>query len=83
MLNSTMTNVFYENALPFNVFAELSTRLQSVLNLVSPFCMFENENSFYDFDYQLMIDVSILHGEILSYLDGKHAPSKQLELELT
>jgi hypothetical protein len=54
-----------------------------VLNLVSPFCMFQNENSFYEFDYELMVDASILHGEILNYLDGKYAPSKQLELELT
>jgi hypothetical protein len=54
-----------------------------VLNLVSPFCMFQNENSFYDFDYEIEKDASFLQIEILAYLDGKHAPSKQLELELT
>lgn len=53
-----------------------------VLNLVSPFCMFQNENSFYDCDFLLEKDASLLQIEILAYLDGKYAPNKQLELAL-
>lgn len=54
-----------------------------VLNLVSPFCMFESENPFYDYGYELQSKVAILEHEIVLYLGGKHAPSKQIELDFS
>lgn len=54
-----------------------------VLNLVSPFCMYNNENSFYENDYELAEKAQILEGEIIAYINGKHAPSKQIELDFS
>ena len=51
-----------------------------VLNLVTPFCMFQNENSFYEKDYLLHKDCANLEKEILLYLEGKHAPALQMEM---
>jgi len=58
-----------------------SLKENRVLNLVSPFCMFENENGFYSFDYELNESASLLEIEVVAYLEGKYAPSPQLEME--
>lgn len=54
-----------------------------VLNLVSPFCMFDCENPFYDYGFELASKVAILEQEIILYLGGKYATSKQIELDFS
>ena len=51
----------------------------SVLNLTSPFQKFESE---YKHKEDLEIQLNILIQECIEYINGKHAPNPQLELEL-
>jgi hypothetical protein len=52
----------------------------SILNIVSPFTKYHE--SPYAFAEELMQDVQVVISEVEEYLDGKHAPDTQLELEL-
>lgn len=52
-----------------------------VLNLVSPFCKWEDEHNGYEQSYELSIIISDLQHEVIEYLMGKRAPLKQLSLE--
>lgn len=52
----------------------------SSLNLVSPFIKYHDSN--YAFAEELQQDLSAAIYEVDEYLDGKHAPDTQLELEL-
>lgn len=52
----------------------------SVLNIVSPFTKYHD--STYAFAEELMQDVEVAKNEVHDYLNGKHAPDEQLELEL-
>lgn len=57
-------------------------RNNRVLNLVAPFTKFEEENEPYKYQYELSVCVSNLEQEFIAYMNGKYAPSKQLELTL-
>jgi hypothetical protein len=52
-----------------------------VLNLVSPFCKWEDEHNGYEYSYELAAIISNLQNEVIEYLNGKKAPAVQLSLE--
>lgn len=52
-----------------------------VLNLVSPFCKWEDEHNGYEYSYELAAIISNLQNEVIEYLNGKKAPAAQLSLE--
>lgn len=52
-----------------------------VLNLVSPFCKWEDEHNGYSNAYELAVIIQDLQEEVRMYLDGKKAPAAQLSLE--
>jgi hypothetical protein len=52
-----------------------------VLNLVSPFCKWEDEHNGYEHSYELAAIISSLQHEVSEYLNGKKAPAAQLSLE--
>jgi hypothetical protein len=52
-----------------------------VLNLVSPFCKWEDEHNGYANSYELAVLIKDLQEEVCLYLEGKKAPAVQLSLE--
>lgn len=52
-----------------------------VLNLVSPFCKWEDEHNGYANSYELAVIIQDLQEEVRMYLEGKKAPAVQLSLE--
>ena len=52
-----------------------------VLNLVSPFCKWEDEHNGYEHAFELAAIISKLQNEVCEYLNGKKAPAVQLSLE--
>lgn len=53
-----------------------------VLNLVAPFTNFFTEHNSYAFESDLHTDTEKVISEVIEYLNGKHKPNPQLELEL-
>jgi hypothetical protein len=59
-------------------------RGKKVLNLTTPFTKFdpETEQSGYHFLRELYIAVDLCEQEVQAYINGKHAPNPQLELDI-
>lgn len=55
---------------------------KKVLNLITPFTKYDMETTDYEYSEELRIAVLNACAEVIAYLDGKHAPNPQLELEL-
>lgn len=53
-----------------------------VLNLIAPFTKYEDEHNQYKFSTELYDSCSKVEQEFIAYMQGKYAPSKQLELTL-
>lgn len=64
------------------IIAKRKLKHGKILNLTTPFQKYEDENMPYEFAGELYADVEQLVDEVQQYLNGKYAPSKQLELDL-
>ncbi len=56
-------------------------RSGKILNLIAPFTKWSDEHTPYNYEFELYEDFQAAELEAAEYMNGKHAPAKQLEIE--